>query len=75
MATGPFVVPPSTGGTHRVTGTDDSGHTTYTRFETLPSLVAQSPVAVGAVRVMSPCGASSPARPSSCAGVHRPVPS
>jgi subtilisin len=52
-ATGAFVVPPSTRGSHKVTGADDSGHTTYTRFETLPSLVAESPVAADATSAVT----------------------
>ena len=52
-ATGTFVVPPSTRGSHRVTGADDSGHTTYASFATLPSLVAESPVAAGATSVVT----------------------
>jgi hypothetical protein len=48
-ATGSFVVPASTRGSHRAIGTDDSGHSTSTRFDTLPSLVAESPIAAGAV--------------------------
>lgn len=42
-----LVVPPSTRGYHRVTGTDDSGHATYVQFQTNPSLVAESPVDAG----------------------------
>lgn len=42
-----FVVPPSTRGSHRVSGTDDSGHSTYRQFQTIPSVVAESPVAAG----------------------------
>ena len=47
VATTTFIVPPSTRGSHRVTGTDDSGHSTRASFETRPSVNAESPVAAG----------------------------
>jgi subtilisin len=47
VASGTFIVPPSPLGTHRVTATDDSGHSTYVSFQVRPSLVAESPVAAG----------------------------
>jgi subtilisin len=47
VASGTFVVPSAALGNHRVTATDDSGHTTYVSFEVRPSLVAESPVAAG----------------------------
>ena len=47
-ATTSFEVPAAIGGSHHVSATDESGHSTYTSFSLLPSLVAQSPVAAGA---------------------------
>jgi hypothetical protein len=47
MATAQIIVPPSTRGTHRVTATDGSGHTTYAHFQVLPSMAAVTPVEAG----------------------------
>ena len=47
VASAQFAVPPSTRGSHRVTGTDSSGHSTYAHFAVAPSMSVESPVAAG----------------------------